>query len=54
MEYQIRENSNSWTVTSTVGKVEVSFNISKTDAPTLTALKEYVKINRLFGENKND
>lgn len=46
--YLVKENFKSWTLSKAIGKVSISYNISKTDCPTLEALKAYVAENSVF------
>lgn len=46
--YTIRENKTSWTISTTIGRVDVSYNVPKSDYPTFDALKAYVVASDLF------
>ncbi len=46
--YSVKENFKSWTLLKAMGRVSVSYNISKTDCPTLDALKAHVAENSVF------
>lgn len=40
--YTVNETATSWTLTTSLGNVGVSFNITKADCPTFDTLKEFV------------
>ena len=40
--YTVNETATGWTLTTSLGNVGVSFNITKADCPTFDALKEIV------------
>ena len=40
--YTVNEIATGWTLTTSLGNVGVSFNITKADCPTFDALKEFV------------
>ena len=40
--YTVNETATGWTLTTSLGNVGVSFNITKADCPTFDALKECV------------
>lgn len=46
--YLVKENFKSWTLSKTIGRVSVSYNVSKTDCPDFEALKAYVSENTVF------
>lgn len=46
--YTAKENKTSWTVSTTIGRVDVSYNVPKVDCPTFDTLKAYVAANDLF------
>lgn len=46
--YTAKENKTSWTVSTTIGRVDVSYNVPKADCPTFDALKAYVAASDLF------
>ncbi|MBD5086706.1 MAG: hypothetical protein HDT32_05080 [Clostridiales bacterium] len=46
--YIAKENKTSWTLSTTIGQVDVSYNVPKVDCPTFDALTEYVIANDLF------
>lgn len=46
--YTAKENKTSWTVSTAIGRVDVSYNVPKDDCPTFDALKAYVAASDLF------
>lgn len=46
--YKVKENKASWTVSTTIGCVDVTYNVPKADCPTIDALKAYVAASELF------
>lgn len=46
--YAVRENKASWTVSITIGRVGVTYNVSKNDCPTFDKLKAYMETSNLF------
>lgn len=40
--YEVSENAKAWTLSTKVGSVPVKYTVSKTDCPTLEALKGFV------------
>ena len=46
--YTTKENKASWTVSTTIGRVDVAYNVPKDDCPTFDALKAYVAASDLF------
>lgn len=40
--YTVNETATGWTLTTSLGNVGVSFNITKADCPTFDTLKEFV------------
>ena len=42
MVYTVNETATGWSLTTSLGNVGVSFNITKTDCPTFDVLKEFV------------
>lgn len=46
--YTVKENATSWTLSITIGRVAVSYNVTKTDCPTLDALKAFVADDNAF------
>ena len=46
--YTAKENKTSWTVSTTLGRVDVTYNVPKADCPTFDALQAYVAANDLF------
>lgn len=46
--FEVKENPNSWTLTTKYGKIDVAYNVPKLDAPTLEELMEYVAESELF------
>lgn len=46
--YTVKENKASWTVSTTIGRIDVVYNVPKADCPTLDTLKAYVAANDLF------
>ncbi len=46
--YTAKENKTSWTVSTMIGRVDVSYSIPKSDCPTFDALKAYVVASDLF------
>ncbi len=46
--YTTRENKASWTVSITIGSVDITYNVPKADCPTFEALKSYVVASDLF------
>ena len=46
--YKIRENTKSWTVSITIGQVDISYNIQKVDCPVYSDLKAYIVSSDLF------
>lgn len=52
MEYTIKENTTTWTVSSRHGKLELSYNLPKEELPTIDDVKRYIEQHHLFGGNK--
>lgn len=46
--YTVRENKASWTLTITVGRVTLTYNVPKDDCPTFADLSAYIAQNDLF------
>lgn len=46
--YTVRENKNSWTVSTKFGRVSLVYNVPKTDCSTFDDLKAYVAESDLF------
>mgnify|MGYP003185167218 CR=1 FL=1 len=46
--YTVKENKMSWTISTKIGDVEVSYNVQKADYPTFESLKAFVAENNLF------
>lgn len=46
--YTAKENKESWTVSTKIGRVDVSYNVPKDDCPTFDALKAHVAASDLF------
>lgn len=46
--YTVKENKASWTLSTNVGIIPVSYNVKKSDCPTFDALKEFVAENSAF------
>ncbi|MCM1221517.1 MAG: hypothetical protein NC548_44270 [Lachnospiraceae bacterium] len=46
--YTAKENKASWTVSTTIGRVDVTYNVPKADCPTFDALQAYVAASELF------
>lgn len=46
--YTVKENKTSWTVSTTIGRVDVTYNVPKADCPTFDALQSYVDASELF------
>lgn len=44
----VKENKNSWTLTTEAGVVSVSYNVPKDNCPTFDALRAYVIESNLF------
>ena len=40
--YTVKESATGWTLTTSLGGVSASYNITKADCPTFKALKEFV------------
>lgn len=46
--YAVRENKASWTLTTAVGCVTLTYNVPKGDCPTFADLSAYIAQNDLF------
>nr|DAO90664.1 MAG TPA: hypothetical protein [Caudoviricetes sp.] len=46
--YTTKENKTSWTVSTMIGRVDVTYSVPKVDCPTFDALKAYVAASDLF------
>lgn len=46
--YTVKENGASWTVSTEVGRVDISYNVPKDDCSTFEALKDFVAVSDLF------
>lgn len=46
--YSVKENFKSWTLSKTIGRVSVAYNVSKTDCPDFEVLKAFVIENSAF------
>jgi len=46
--YATKENKSSWTISTTIGRIDITYTVPKTDCPTFDALKAYVAANDLF------
>lgn len=46
--YTAKENKASWTVSTTIGRIDVVYNVPKVDCPTFESLKAYVVASDLF------
>ncbi len=53
-KFEVKENHGSWTLATKYGKIDLLYNVPKSDAPTLDELKNYVEESGLFqGGQKN-
>ena len=52
MEYTIKENQATWTVSCKQGKIELSYNLPKDALPTIDDVKCYIERHNLFGGAK--
>ena len=46
--YNVTENNQSWTITRTAERVDISYNIKKSDCPTFEILKSFINENSVF------
>ncbi len=46
--YAVKENRKSWTVTTTIDCIDVSYNIQKVDYPTFESLQAYIMGSSIF------
>ena len=46
--YNVKENKASWALSAKSGSVEVSYNVTKADCPTLDELEKFVLENSAF------
>lgn len=47
-DYVVKENVTSWTLSTSIGRVAVSYNVKKADCPTFDALKAFVDNDNAF------
>lgn len=46
--YAVKENRKSWTVSTTIDCIDISYNIQKVDYPTFESLRAYVIESNIF------
>ena len=46
--YAVKENRKSWTVTTTIDCIDVTYNIQKVDYPTFESLQAYIVNSNIF------